>query len=262
MKAQLRGCFVTGTDTEVGKTRISAGLLRWLARQEVRCVGYKPVAAGMEQDARGGWFNEDVRVLQQAASVAVSEAQICTTQLRLACAPHIAAEREGRRIERSMLIDGAHHLAGLADRIVVEGAGGLCVPLGDDWDSADLMVDLQLPVVLVVGMRLGCINHALLTAEAIRARGLALAGWVANTVQRDMPYFQENLETLRTLMISRFAAHCLGTVPYLHPPDADAVADHLQAAALHQLFALDQPAGINRPDPAETSQSSPTMPAP
>ena len=124
----LRGCFVTGTDTEVGKTRVSSGLLRWLARQGVRAGGYKPVAAGMEQDAQGRWFNVDVRVLQQASSVPLEESQICTAQLRLACAPHIAAEREGRSIDRAGLIVGAHRVAAMTERVVVEGAGGLCVP--------------------------------------------------------------------------------------------------------------------------------------
>lgn len=240
VKPVLRGCFVTGTDTEVGKTRITAGLLRWLARQGVRSAGYKPVAAGMEQDADGRWSNEDVRELQAAASVALEADQICGAQFRLACAPHIAAEREGRQIDRTALHAGTHALAPLADRVVVEGAGGLCVPLGDDWDSADLMTDLGLPVVLVVGMRLGCINHALLTAEAVCARGLTLAGWVANSVQPSMPFFEENLQTLTQQMERRFDAPCLGVVPYLTPLTADAVADNLDSRQLCRVFALDQ----------------------
>ena len=239
----LRGCFVTGTDTEVGKTRVSSGLLRWLARHGVRAVGYKPVAAGMEQDTQGRWFNEDVRVLQQAGSVPLEESQICTAQLRLACAPHIAAEREGRSIDRAGLIVGAHRVAAMTERVVVEGAGGLCVPLGEGWDSADLMADLQLPVVLVVGMRLGCISHALLTAEALRARGLELAGWVANTVQPAMPFFGENLNTLRQEMQRRFQTPCLGVVPHLASPTADAIADSLDSALLHHVFALNQESG-------------------
>ena len=240
VKPVLRGCFVTGTDTEVGKTRITAGLLRWLARQGVRSAGYKPVPAGMEQDADGRWSNEDVRELQAAASVALEADQICGAQFRLACAPHIAAEREGRQIDRTALHAGTHALAPLADRVVVEGAGGLCVPLGDDWDSADLMTDLGLPVVLVVGMRLGCINHALLTAEAVCARGLTLAGWVANSVQPSMAFLDENLQTLHALMQRRFQARCLGVVPHLAVATADAVAEHLDTSALQQIFVPDQ----------------------
>ncbi len=240
VKPALRGCFVTGTDTEVGKTRVSAGLLRWLARQGVRAAGYKPVAAGMEQDAAGCWFNEDVRVLQQAGSVALPDEQICTVQLRLACAPHVAAGREGRRIHRAQLNAGAQRLARLVDYVVVEGAGGLCVPLGDDWDSADLMADLGLPVILVVGMRLGCINHAVLTAESVRARGLRLAGWVANSVQPSMAFLDENLQTLHALMLQRFQAPCLGVVPHLAVPTADALVGHLDAMALQQIFIPDR----------------------
>ena len=243
----LRGCFMTGTDTDAGKTRISAALLHWCAQQGLRSAGYKPVAAGMEC-VDGEWVNDDVRVLRQASSVDLSPAEAGPAQFRAACAPHIAAALEGRAIDFAALVAQAHALAQRADVLVVEGAGGFCVPLGssthaadatDAPDTADLAVALGLPVVLVVGIRLGCINHALLTAEAISTRKLVLAGWVANTVNPGMEYKAQNLATLRAELQRRHGAPCLGVVPYLVLPSAPQVATHLDARALRTLFQLD-----------------------
>ncbi|MDM0072367.1 dethiobiotin synthase [Variovorax sp. J31P207] len=235
--AAMRGCFVTGTDTEVGKTRVSAALLLWLGAQGLRCAGYKPVAAGTEVIG-GEDVNEDVRALRDASSVALADADVGPLQFKAACAPHIAAALEGRTIERAFLLRGALALATRAEHLIVEGVGGFCVPLGPNFDSADFAMDLDLPVVLVVGLRLGCINHALLTAEAIHARGLRLAGWVANTVDPAMPYRDDNLATLRQELRRRHQAPCLGMVPRLTRPDAAAVAVHLDDAALRTLFEL------------------------
>jgi len=237
----LRGCFVTGTDTEVGKTRVSAALLHWLGAQGLRAAGYKPVASGMEQ-VHGQWCNEDVQTLCAVGWPGVSAAQVGPLQLRTACAPHIAAALEGKTIEFEALLQGAQQLAQQVDVLVAEGAGGLCVPLGPDWDSSDLMRALGLPLVLVVGLRLGCINHALLTAEAIRARGLRLGGWVANTLNADMPFLQENITTLQHEFQRRHQSPCLGVLPRLAPASAaqmaQAAAAHLDAAALRALFEL------------------------
>jgi dethiobiotin synthetase len=233
----MRGCFVTGTDTEVGKTRVSAALLRWLAERGQRCAGYKPVAAGTDF-IDGIRVNEDVRALRDASSVALSDAQVGPYQFEAACAPHIAAALEGRTIERGALLQGFQALVALAECQIVEGVGGFCVPLGPDFDSADLAVDVGLPVVLVVGLRLGCINHALLSAEAIHARGLRLAGWVANTLDPAMPHLQENIVTLRRELDRRHQAPCLGVVPRLASPDPAAVAAHLDDGALRALFNL------------------------
>jgi dethiobiotin synthetase len=233
----LRGCFVTGTDTEVGKTRVSAGLLYWLGQAGVRAAGYKPVASGIEL-LEGRRVNEDVLRLQQASSVALSDEQVGPCQLGFPCAPHIAAELEGRVIDRQALALGAHELQRQADCIVAEGAGGLLVPLGPDWDSSDLMVELGLPVVLVVGLRLGCISHALLSAEAIVARGLRLSGWVANTLDPAMPQLSRNIETLRHELSRRHQAPCLGQIPYLKSSNAASVAAHFDPAALRNLFGL------------------------
>jgi dethiobiotin synthetase len=235
--ATMRGCFLTGTDTGVGKTRVSAALLHWLGTQGLRGAGYKPVAAGTEV-IDGERVNEDVRALRHASSVALTDAVISACQFEVACAPHIAAALEGRTIERAVLLQGARTLAARADRLVVEGVGGFCVPLGPDFDSADLAADLALPVVLVVGLRLGCINHALLSAEAIRSRGLRLAGWVANTVDPAMLQLTENLNSLHHELRRRHQAPCIGVVPRLADPDPAAVAAYLDPAALRALFNL------------------------
>ena len=235
----LRGCFVTGTDTGVGKSHVSAGLLHWLGQRGHRAAGYKPVASGLELDADGRLFNEDVERLRRAGSVPLPAALIGPCQLKEACAPHIAAELEGRAIDRVALLRGAQELARHADYLVVEGAGGLIIPLGADWDSTQLMSALGLPVVLVVGLRLGCLSHALLTAEAVLARRLRLAGWVGNVIDPGMPHLQRNLDTLHHEFTRRHQLPCLGVVPHLANPTAAAVAQSLDDAALRSLFGLE-----------------------
>jgi dethiobiotin synthetase len=234
----LRGCFVTGTDTEVGKTRVSAALLHWGALQGLRSAGLKPVAAGTAL-IDGVAVNEDVRALRDASSVALTDAEVGPCQLAEPCAPHIAAALEGRVIDRQEWRRAAQALAARIDVLVVEGVGGFCVPLGADWDSADLAVDLGLPVVLVVGLRLGCLSHAILTAEAVAARGLALAGWVGNQLDPSMPWLGDNLVALQHELGRRHGAPCLGVVPRLDDPGPGAVAAHLDAPALRRVFALD-----------------------
>lgn len=232
----LHGCFVTGTDTDVGKTRISAALLHWCAQQGWRSAGFKPVAAGTRV-IDGQCVNEDVRALRAASSLAMTDAEAGPFQFDAACAPHIAAALQGQIIDRAALLRAAHALAARAEVLVVEGAGGFCVPLGDGWDSADLAGDLQLPVLLIVGLRLGCLNHALLTAQAIRTRGLHLAGWIGNSVSPAMHWIDENVAALRQRLHQQHGAPCLGLVPWLAEPSPAAVAAHLDDAALRTLFA-------------------------
>lgn len=202
-------CFVTGTDTEIGKTFVSCALLRRAAADGLRTAGLKPVAAGI--DAAGQ--NEDVEQLRVASNVVLAPEVINPYCFSAAIAPHIAAAEEGRTIDFPVIADTVSVARRAADFVVVEGVGGFCVPLGVDRDSADLAVHLGLPVVLVVGMRLGCINHALLTVEAIRARGLMLSGWIANRIDPDMSRFDENLATLTRAI----PAPCLGVID--HQPE-------------------------------------------
>jgi len=190
-----RGFFVTGTDTGVGKTRVACALLRALVRSGVRAVGMKPVAAGAVHDAEG-LLNEDVAALNAASTFVAPRALVNPYCFEPAIAPHIAAARAGVVIELARIASAFEALALQADTVVVEGAGGFCIPLGDAFDSADLAERLGLPVILVVGLRLGCLSHALLTAQAIRARGLTLAGWIANRIDPAMEAVDENVSAL------------------------------------------------------------------
>jgi dethiobiotin synthetase len=222
---RMKGLFVTGTDTGIGKTRISAGLTHLAAQAGYQTAAIKSLAAGQDW-VDGHWVNEDVALLRQASNMDLSDAEVGPLQMRTACAPHIAARLEGVAISRDALLAAIRRVGARAQRCIVEGVGGFRVPLIAGWDTADLAVDLQLPVVLVVGMRLGCINHALLTAEAIRARGLPLVGWIANTVDAEMPHLADNLAALADAT-DGLRAPCWGQVPRLAEPTPAAVAAHL-----------------------------------
>jgi dethiobiotin synthetase len=206
-----RAYFLAGTDTEAGKTLVAAALLRAAAGQGLRALGMKPVAAGGAGD---------VDALVAAGSVAAPRDIVNPYLLREPLSPHLAAKHDGVAIDLEVIARCFNELRGRADFLVVEGAGGFRVPLTDTLDGADLAARLGLPVILVVGLRLGCLNHALLTAEAIRARGLPLAGWVANQVDARMACVAENVGTLR----ARLAAPLLGFVPHQPKPDAAQVA--------------------------------------
>ncbi len=216
--------FVTGTDTGVGKTLVSCALLHGQAAQGKRAVGFKPVAAGCDEDGR----NEDAKRLLAAGNLQVAYEQVNPYCLPLPMAPHLAARFAGTPIEFPRLLAAYRELAGEADEVVVEGVGGFCVPLNDKQDSADLARELALPVILVVGMRLGCLNHALLTVGAIAEYRLECAGWVANVLDEKMPALCENIEALQR----RIAAPLLGVVPYQTRPDARAAAAHLHVELL------------------------------
>ena len=229
----LKGLFVTGTDTEVGKTHVAAALLRLLGSGPgaPRVAGYKPVAAGVDADGH----NEDVQALRAASNITLSTEQVCPALLPEACAPHIAARLAGRAIALPALVDGARALATQADLLVVEGVGGFCVPLDDAQGSAELAQRLALPVVLVVGLRLGCINHALLTAEAVAARGLRLAGWVGTRIDPAMRHADDNVATLTQWLQRGWAAPCLGIVPHLTGAPLPPFDTYLDAATVRRL---------------------------
>lgn len=203
------GYFVTGTDTGVGKTLVACALLHAFANAGCRVVGMKPVAAGC---SAGGC--EDVIQLRAAGNVAAAAASVNPYAFASAIAPHVAARQAGVMIDLERIRQAYADLRGQADVVIVEGVGGFRVPLNAREDSADLAVLLGLPLVLVVGMRLGCLNHTLLSAEAIAARGLRLAGWVANCVQPQMEAFEDNLAALR----ERLPAPLLGVLPHLAEP--------------------------------------------
>lgn len=209
----MKGFFITGTDTEIGKTFVTAALTRALAATGQRVAPIKSLAAGQAFVA-GRWVNEDVATLLAAQNLGLRDADVGPLQFREPCAPHIAAKLEGGTIDRDALLTAIRSTAAKAHIALVEGVGGFRVPLTDTWDTADLAVDLGLPVILVVGLRLGCINHALLTAEAIRARGLTLAAWVANTADPHQPHVADNLASLQ----AGLNAPCLGHVPRLSDP--------------------------------------------
>ncbi len=188
--------FVTGTDTGVGKTRASCALLHALRQSHPKCVGMKPFATGAQETAEG-WTNEDVTQLRAASTLQVMPELDNPYLLPWPVSPHIAAKLAGQTIDIEHIVHAFDLLCEQADAVVVEGAGGFIVPLNDTQNSADLAQALDLPVILVVGVRLGCLNHALLTQEAIAARGLKLAGWIANRLDPDMPAVEDNITTLR-----------------------------------------------------------------
>ncbi len=212
---QAFSCFVTGTDTEIGKTLVSSALVHIQAQRGWRVAAMKPVAAGAEW-REGRWCNEDADALAACVSVKLPQEMTTPYLFQTPAAPHIAASLEGRVIEHQHLMDYFQQVRAQADAVVVEGVGGFRVPLNDSYDTADMATDLGLPVVLVVGMRLGCISQALLTADAIAARGLSLMGWVANTVDPHMLYPQENTDAIA----QRINAPLLASIPRLEVADA------------------------------------------
>ena len=220
-----RTWFVTGTDTGVGKTAVSCALLAAAGAAGLRTAAVKPVAAGC--DAAG--HNEDALLLMDWMSEPLDYEQVNPVALEAAIAPHIAAQQQGRSLQASRLEGYCRGvMASGAEFVLIEGAGGWRVPINERETLADLAVGLQVGVILVVGMRLGCINHALLSAEAIVRDGLPLAGWVANQPGESMPCYAENLDSLRR----RLPAPLLGEIPPMFPFDAKIAARELSLERL------------------------------
>ena len=199
------GFFVTGTDTGIGKTTVSCALLHAFAAQGKKVIGMKPVAAGSEN---GQWM--DVEHLLAASNVSVSRQQINPYAFDPPISPQLAARQLGTEIDLSVIHHAYQQLSAKADLVIVEGAGGFLVPINEKQNGADLAKTFNLPVILVVGMRLGCLNHALLTAQAIKAASLTLAGWVANCIDPQMLVVAENIATLEP----RLDCPLLGVVPF------------------------------------------------
>ncbi len=210
--------FITGTDTGIGKTLISCALLRHLITYGWSTVGMKPISAGCSR-VDDVLVNEDVVALKAASSIQAPAELINPYLFEAAIAPHIAAEESDVRIELNKIGRAFVELSKLADVVIVEGVGGFLVPLNDCQNTAEMARMLNLPVILVVGMRLGCLNHALLTQDAITSRGLKLAGWVANCITPEMPRLEANIEALQ----KRLHAPLIATVPYMEKPDVSQI---------------------------------------
>ncbi len=220
-------CFVTGTDTGVGKSLVTAAFLNALGRTGLKAVGMKPLAAGAAL-RDGQLWNEDVALLASESTLALPQSLTTSYLLREACAPHVAAAMEKVTIDPAVLADAYRQVAAAAEAVVVEGVGGFRVPLTRDFDTADFAAELGLDVILVVGLRLGCLSHALLTAEAIAARGLRLTGWVANQIDPAMPHQEDNVQALR----ERLDAPLLGVVPWMPVPAPAGAADSIDFSLL------------------------------
>jgi dethiobiotin synthetase len=223
----IKRWFVTGTDTEVGKTVASSALLQAANLAGYRTAGYKPVASGSEMTAEG-LRNGDALALQANGSVALSYQEVNPYVFAEPTSPHIVSADEGRPIELAQLSAGLRHLEQKADWLLVEGAGGWFTPLSEQHTFADWVQLEQLPVILVVGIKLGCINHALLTAQAVKQAGLSLVGWIANDVSPPGRRHQEYLATLRRML----PAPLLGEIPHLAEPERQALGHYLDLSVL------------------------------
>ncbi len=219
-----RSFFVTGTDTGIGKTFVSCLLLHAFAARNKTVAGMKPIAAGKNN---GKWL--DVELLRAASNVNVPSEWTSPYTLNSPVAPHIAARQEDVEIDLAKIHTAFHQLKKSAECIIVEGVGGFLVPVNERQDTSDLAKLLGLPVILVVGMRLGCINHALLTRQAIQQTGLPLAGWVANCIDPDTLVLDENIAALR----QRLDCPLLSVVPYVAVPDMKVLSQSIDISKLY-----------------------------
>jgi dethiobiotin synthetase len=230
----VNGFFITGTDTEVGKTLVAGALILKMREQGIHALGFKPVVAGTRQDHDGTILNEDLETLRIASQLAPGQMLLCPYVFEAPIAPHIAAEKLGINLDLQIMIDAYEQIRSQAEAVVVEGAGGFLVPINATENLSDLALKLDLPIIMVVGMRLGCINHALLTEEVIRSRQLKVAGWIANTLSSEMPSLEENIQYLQ----GKLKAPLLGVIPSLPEAlqkrmNAPYSLDALQFAAQH-----------------------------
>jgi dethiobiotin synthetase len=219
---KVSGYFITGTDTGVGKTAISAALITRLAEDGHKVAGMKPVASGCRDTAQG-LRNDDAEALLAASSVSLEYGLVNPYAFAPAIAPHLAARDVGQRIELERILDCFEAVAKASELVVVEGVGGWRVPLGHVITTEHMAKAIGLPVILVVGMRLGCLSHALLTVDAIGNAGMKLAGWVANQLEPDMARVEDNIATLA----GRIDAPLLGKIPRLDDAQPTLVATHL-----------------------------------
>ena len=212
--SNINGFFITGTDTDVGKTHVSVALVEQLKQKGYKTGVMKPISAGCERTAQG-LRNDDAIQLMQSSNVALNYDTVNPYAFEPAIAPHIAANEVDVEISLDVIMENYNRICSQSDWVIVEGAGGWLVPLDDHRTMGDLASAIGLPVIVVVGMRLGCLSHALLTINAIKASGLTLAGWIANRPTPEMSRYKENLATLKEMI----NAPMLGEMPYLpHAP--------------------------------------------
>ncbi len=222
-----RGLFITGTDTDVGKTAISAALIHGFEAQGESVATFKPIAAGCEPTP-AGLRNSDALTLMQQSSVHLDYNSVNPYAFEPAIAPHIAAQEAEVEIDPDHIKELLDQISRQANRVIVEGAGGWQVPLDDFLTFADLAELIAYPVILVIGMRLGCLNHALLTADAIYSRNVPIGGWIANCIDPNMLRLEENIETLKR----HIAFPYLGTVPWMDHPQPENVIKYIHLDAI------------------------------
>lgn len=222
-----KGYFVTGTDTGIGKTTVALALMSALQKKGFKVTAMKPVSAGCELTDEG-LRNDDAVSLMQQASVELPYHRVNPYAFEPAIAPHIAADATGVVMQREPVLAEYNNIKKQSEFVIVEGAGGWLVPINEKETMADVASSMELPVLLVVGLRLGCLNHALLTQESINHMGLTLAGWVANHITEDFPGSTENIKTLER----RLQAPMLGIIPYTHSPAPDDVAGRIDISKL------------------------------
>lgn len=225
----MKGYFITGTDTGVGKTLVSLALMHALQAQGKSVAGMKPVSAGCI-NTDSGLRNDDAVRLQKAASVEIPYDVVNPYAFEPPIAPHIAARSIGERISVEKIMSCYQTIGGKVDIVIVEGAGGWLVPLNDRETMADIAAHLELPVILVVGMRLGCLNHALLSAENILAKGAKLAGWIANQIDRNMLKSNENISSLEALIHAPLS----GVIPWSNVASPAVISQHINTKMLSQ----------------------------
>jgi dethiobiotin synthetase len=211
-----QGFFITGTDTGVGKTQVAVALVRALVATGIRVAVMKPVAAGAMPTIHGP-RNDDASALMNASNVIADYEDVNPWLVHVPASPHLAARIDGVHITAEKVLEAQARLAARADVLIAEGAGGWLVPISATQTMADIAVRMELPVILVVGMRLGCLNHALLTRASLRSQAVPFAGWIANRIDRDMPLARENIETLT----ERFGVGPLAVVPHASAPPSD-----------------------------------------
>lgn len=227
----INGLFITGTDTGIGKTVISAALTRAFIARGEKVAALKPVASGCERTPQG-LRNEDALTLMQASNIDLPYDTVNPFAFEPTIAPHIAAAQAGIEMDPDVIHGIVQLCAEQADRVIVEGVGGWQVPMDEFLSIADLAEVLGLPVIMVVGLRLGALNHAILTAEAIYNRGVPIGGFIANIIDPEMAYIDDNINTLKRLIAFPY----LGTIPYMDKPNAEQVARYIDLNAIGSDF--------------------------